>query len=151
LPSCTGFKQFEAKKGDTILMHALLPHAVGKNHIRALRVVTNPHVGLNAPFNLNRPDPSDYSLVEQVVLRALGRDGLPEWKITAPRQHYYPRNYIAKFARVNGELERMIAHAEKKGLTKDSVDSIYLKSEEEIEQHKKRNGLTQPKTIESLQ
>jgi len=38
----------------------------------------------------------------------------------------------------------MIKAAEAKGLGLDSVDSIYLKSEKEIEEHYKRQGLDKP-------
>ncbi|KZT54113.1 hypothetical protein CALCODRAFT_524925 [Calocera cornea HHB12733] len=132
IKECKVFKQFTAKAGDTILMHAHLPHCVGKNHLRRLRVIANPHVTLKEPFNLNRANPEDYSLCEQVILRALDRSSIPEYRPTAPRAHWYPRNYVAKFSRVQGELERM---------SRDEVDSVYLKGDEEISVHNLRNGL----------
>jgi len=140
IKQCNEFKQFTAKAGDTLLLHAHLPHATGKNHIRAQRVIANPHVTLKEPFNFNRANPEDYSLVEQVILRGLKRDSVPEYKPTRPRERVYPRNYVAKFARVRGELERMVRAAEKEGKSRDEVDSVYLKGEEAIKIHNVRNG-----------
>jgi len=37
----------------------MLPHAAGPNHLHYARVITNPHVCLAEPFNLNRED-GDY-------------------------------------------------------------------------------------------
>jgi hypothetical protein len=41
---------------------------------------------------------------------------------------------------VNEELERLIEHAQKKGLPVESVESVYLKGDEAIKEHDKRNG-----------
>ncbi|EJU02665.1 hypothetical protein DACRYDRAFT_106728 [Dacryopinax primogenitus] len=138
---CEKFLQVTAKAGDTLLMHAHLPHCTGKNHLRTLRVIANPHVTLKEPFNLARPNPEDNSLCEQVILRALQRNSIPEYKPTTERLHTYPRNYVAKFSRVQGELERMVRAAESAGGKREDVDSIYLKGEEEIKLHNLRNGL----------
>ena len=35
------------------------PHTHGVNHLHFARVITNPHVNMTDPFNLNRPD-GDY-------------------------------------------------------------------------------------------
>lgn len=53
------FTQIEAKAGDVFITHGLLPHAHTPNHLHYARVITNPHVNLKEPFNLNRPD-GDY-------------------------------------------------------------------------------------------
>lgn len=66
-------------------------HSASKNLRRDIRIITNPPVSLNEPFNYNRDDPSEYSLVEQKTLMDLGRpEGLPEWKITSPRERVVP-------------------------------------------------------------
>lgn len=49
------------------------------------------------------------SLCEQVILRALGRDSVPEYVLTRERQTYYPRTAAFKRARILGELDRIVA------------------------------------------
>ncbi|KZT51166.1 hypothetical protein CALCODRAFT_443460 [Calocera cornea HHB12733] len=145
IANCEEFFTVTAKAGDTFLTHSLLPHTASRNHLRNLRVITNPHASLKEPFNFNRADPSDYSLVEQAILDRLGKpNGLPEWHITAPRRFFYPRNYTFKVARVQEELERMIAHAKSQGLGPESVDSIYLRGDDAIKEHQRRNGFNLP-------
>lgn len=59
---CTsGQKYVEAvaKRGDVLVTHGLLPHSHSPNHLHYARVITNPHVNLVEPFNLNRED-GDY-------------------------------------------------------------------------------------------
>lgn len=66
-------------------------HSASKNLLRTPRIITNPPVSLKEPFKYYRKDPSEYSLVEQKTLRELGRpEGLPEWKITSPRERITP-------------------------------------------------------------
>lgn len=73
------------------LLHPFMLHSASRNLLRNPRIITNPPVALKEPFNYNRSDPSEYSLVEQKTLRDLGRpEGLPEWKITAPRERLVP-------------------------------------------------------------
>ncbi|ORY31054.1 hypothetical protein BCR39DRAFT_494260 [Naematelia encephala] len=139
IPSCKKFATIEAKAGDVFITHGLLPHTWSENHLHYARVISNPHVNLVEPFNLNRKD-SDYTMCEQVILRALGRESVPEFKPTRPRLSHYPRTAFFKRARVAEELQRMIQAAESKGLGPESVDSIYLKGEEAIKEHEKRNG-----------
>jgi len=143
LKNCKKFTTVEAKAGDVFVTHALLPHSPSKNHLHEVRVITNPHVNLKDPYNLNRPD-GNYTLCEQVILRALGRDSVPEFKPTRPREVYFPRTFTFKRARVQEELDRLVAAAKAKGLPADSVDSIYLRGEEFIKEHEKRNGYDRP-------
>jgi hypothetical protein len=56
---CKRFTTVEAKKGDVFLLHGLLPHSNNFNYLHYARVITNPHVNLREPYNLNRPD-GDY-------------------------------------------------------------------------------------------
>ena len=95
---------------------------------------------LKEPLNLNRQDPRDYvspphinlspaffligwhqSLVELKILRTLGLDRLPDWKITAPRRRFTPRTRAGKDAMIIEEVERMKAHAAKTGGVVDSM------------------------------
>ena len=62
--------------GDVVLMHPLMMHSKSPNVLRAARVITNPPVSLCAPFDFNRDDPAQYSLVERKTLRALGVEKL---------------------------------------------------------------------------
>ncbi|KAK3681998.1 hypothetical protein LTR37_020676 [Vermiconidia calcicola] len=137
---CKQYSTVVAKKGDVILLHGLLPHAPSPNFLHYARVITNPHVSLRSPYNLNRPD-GDYSLLEQVILRGLGRDSVPEFKPTRERKTWYPRNAGFKRAYATAELERMIAAAKAQGLDESSVDSLYLRrGTKEFEDFEKRNG-----------
>ena len=58
-PKGNVFKVIEAKAGDVFITHGLLPHAHSPNRLHYPRVITNPHVNLTEPWNLNRPD-GDY-------------------------------------------------------------------------------------------
>lgn len=51
--------QVEAKAGDIFLLHGLLPHTQSKNYLHYARAITNPHVNMHEPFDLNRAD-GDY-------------------------------------------------------------------------------------------
>ncbi len=76
--------------GDVVLMHPLMLHTASKNHLRVPRVITNPPVALREPFNFNRGNPDDYSLVERKTLRALGLDRF-EFKPTTERKRLVPK------------------------------------------------------------
>lgn len=54
----------------------LVLHSASKNFLRIPRIITNPPVALREPFNFNRENPDDYSLVERKTLAALGIDKL---------------------------------------------------------------------------
>jgi len=135
--------QIEAKAGDVFITHGFLPHCHAPNHLPYARVITNPHVNLKEPWNLNRED-GDYTLCEQVILRALNRTSIPEYKPTRPREVSYPRTAYFKRNRVPDELERMVAAARAKGLGLESVDSVYLRGEAAILEHDRRNGYDKP-------
>ncbi|KAG7530408.1 hypothetical protein FFLO_05071 [Filobasidium floriforme] len=139
IPNCKKFVTVEAKAGDVFLLHGLLPHTNSKNHLRYARVIANPHINMVEPFNLNRVDGA-YTPCEKVILRALGRESIPEYRPIRERQAYFPRTATFKRARIDAELERMIAAAAAEGLGRDSVDSIYLKGEEAIREHERRAG-----------
>lgn len=85
------FHEATGKVGDVYVLHPFMLHSASKNLLRTVRIITNPVVALKEPFNYNRKNPSEYSLVEQKTLKDLGReDGLPEWKITMPREGVVP-------------------------------------------------------------
>lgn len=81
------FHEVTGAVGDVYLLHPFMLHSASRNLLRNVRIITNPPVALKEPFNYNRADPREYSLVEQKTLEVLDRPkGLPEWKITAPRE-----------------------------------------------------------------
>ncbi|THH08899.1 hypothetical protein EW146_g8844 [Bondarzewia mesenterica] len=123
IQTCNDFVELTGKAGDVILMHPFMPHSASKNHLRIPRFITNPSVTLKAPFNLNRENPADYSLVEQKILNTLGVTSLPSWKITGERRRFTPRTRAGKDALIVEEVERLKAHAMKTGGT---VESMHL-------------------------
>ncbi|KAL4984085.1 hypothetical protein BDW68DRAFT_23763 [Aspergillus falconensis] len=90
IEKCTDFHEMTGKTGDVVLMHPLMLHSASKNILRNPRIITNPPVALKEPFNFDREDPSEYSLVEKKTLLALGRDRLKGWKITTERERIVP-------------------------------------------------------------
>ena len=56
IKNCNDFSAVVAKKGDVILLHGLLPHAASPNFLHYARVISNPHVSMHEPYNLNRED-----------------------------------------------------------------------------------------------
>lgn len=87
--SCENFVEATGQVGDVFLMHPLMLHAPSSNALRRVRIITNPPVSLRAPHCFDRED-GNYSPVEQVTLRALGKDRLAGWKIAAPREGVVP-------------------------------------------------------------
>jgi hypothetical protein len=63
---CSKFAQIEAKAGDVFITHGMIPHAHTPNHLHYPRIITNPHVNLAEPFNLNRPDGDYVSTVTRI-------------------------------------------------------------------------------------
>jgi len=49
------------------------------------------------------------------------------------------------------ELERLVAAAKKKGLGPESVDSVYLRGEEAVREHERRNGYDRPWGVNGVQ
>ena len=93
--------------GDIYLLHPLMLHSASNNKLRHLRVITNPPVSLKDPFNFDREDESQYSIVERKTLAALGRDRLQGWKITHERQALVPERLRLQAAMREQELERL--------------------------------------------
>ncbi|CDO77618.1 hypothetical protein BN946_scf184946.g11 [Trametes cinnabarina] len=117
------FNDIVPRGGGTYIAPDGIRNVVQWNHLRIPRFITNPPVTLKEPLNLKRDDPADYSLVELKILRTLGVDRLPDWKITSPRRRFTPKTRAGKDATIKEEVERLKAHAEKTGGT---VDSMHL-------------------------
>ncbi|KAF2183267.1 hypothetical protein K469DRAFT_739849 [Zopfia rhizophila CBS 207.26] len=87
--SSTHFVEAHGKVGDVYLLHPLMLHTASSNALRKVRIITNPPVHMKEPFRFYRED-GNCTLVGRTTLRALGKDGLRDWKITAPRQGVVP-------------------------------------------------------------
>ncbi|KAG6377121.1 hypothetical protein JVT61DRAFT_1172 [Boletus reticuloceps] len=92
---CTNFFEITGEIGDVILLHPLMLHSASKNHLRVPRFITNPPVSLKEPFNFNRENPDDFSLVEKKTLKALGVNQL-NFKISTERRRIVPKSRAAK-------------------------------------------------------
>jgi len=66
----------------------MMLHSRVNNKNRDIRIVTNNNLPLREPFNYNRSDPSQYSLIERATLKALGKSSLPGWQITGKREMF---------------------------------------------------------------
>lgn len=116
----TKFYEITGEVGDVILLHPLMLHAVSMNHLRVPRFIINPSVSLREPFNFNRENPDDFSLVEKKTLKALGVDRL-DYRISTERRRLVPESRAAK-DKVKLEEERRLAEfAAKKRL--DGISS----------------------------
>lgn len=95
------------KVGDVILLHPLMVHSASVNSLRIPRIITNPPVSLNAPFNFDRKDPSKYSIVEKKTLRELGKGRLQDWTIKGGRAPVTPSRLKAQERMKEQELDRL--------------------------------------------
>lgn len=95
IAQCRDFRELTGRAGDLFIMHPFMLHAVSQNPSGIPRIITNPVVRVNEPFEFNRPDPADFSVLERSILRALGRDRI-DFQITAERERYQP-THTAKF------------------------------------------------------
>jgi hypothetical protein len=93
------------ERGDVIILHPLMMHSASKNHTRAMRLITNPPVALKEPFNFNRSNPADFSLVERKTLKDLGVDRL-DFTPGAPRKTIVPTRIDSETVVLAEELER---------------------------------------------
>jgi len=106
--SCDNFVEATGKLGDVYLMHPLMLHSASSNALRKLRIITNPPVSVKEPFRFDRED-GDYSLVEQMTMRALGGKSLKGWKIAAPREGVVPERVRIQERMKREEEERLAA------------------------------------------
>ncbi|KAG7039547.1 hypothetical protein JMJ77_0012245 [Colletotrichum scovillei] len=136
------YETVEAKKGDVFILHGLVPHTANYNYHHYACVITNTHVTLKDQLHLDRLD-KNYTLAEQVILRALDRESIPEFKPTRERKFWYPRNFCFKEKRIEDELKAMKDAAASKGLDASKVDSIWL-SEKARSDFARTNGLLLP-------
>lgn len=84
--AASSFVEATGNAGDVYFLHPLMAHSFANNALRELRVIQNPSVSLRQPFNFDRRDGSDYSIVELATRRYVGEERLRGWKIRAGRQ-----------------------------------------------------------------
>ena len=103
------FHEMAGDVGDVILLHPLMLHSASKNGRRLPRIITNPPVSLNEPFDFNRSDPSEYSLIELKTIKELGQENLRDWKITGPRLPVVPERLKVQAQMLKDENDRLKA------------------------------------------
>ncbi|KAL3421519.1 hypothetical protein PVAG01_07964 [Phlyctema vagabunda] len=102
------FIEATGEVGDVYLFHPLMMHTASKNLRRKIRVITNPALSLKEPFNFDRQDKSQYSLVELMTLNVLGKpEGLKGWKIKGQRGGFVPERIARMEEMKRLELERL--------------------------------------------
>jgi hypothetical protein len=106
--SCDNFVEATGKVGDVYLMHPLMLHAPSSNALRRVRIIINPAVSLKEEHCFDRED-GNYSLVEQFTLKALGKERLPGWKATGPRETVVPARLQMQEQMKQEELKRLAA------------------------------------------
>ncbi len=107
---CRDFLECTGRTGDIVLLHPYILHASSQNLSGKPRFLTNPPVALKEPMHFNRPDPSDYSLVELAILRGLGVERL-DFHPTAPRERVVPERERIQKQMLEEEKARLAAKA----------------------------------------
>ncbi|KAI5805160.1 hypothetical protein EDC01DRAFT_715880 [Geopyxis carbonaria] len=105
--SCSTFHEMTGKTGDVILMHPFMLHSASKNRLRIPRIITNPKVSLKEPFNFDRENADEYSIVEKKTLMELGVDRLRGWKIKGDREKIVPERMQVQRAMKELEEKRL--------------------------------------------
>ena len=101
------FVEATGQIGDVYLLHPLMLHSASNNMLRIPRIITNPPVSLREPFNFDREDASQYSVVEKKTMKELGKSSLPGWKIEAGRDTVVPERLRKQAAMREQELKRL--------------------------------------------
>jgi len=98
-----------------VLMHPLMVHSASHNGKRMARIITNPPVSLRVPFNFDRENPDDYSLVERKTLKELGKERLQGWRIKGEREGVVPERLKIQNKWLEEEKARLAQLNEKTG------------------------------------
>jgi hypothetical protein len=88
IAQCNRFEEITGRAGDFVIVHPFMLHASSQNVLGVPRFMSNPPVVLREPLNLNRADPSEFSLLERATLHYLGVERL-DFQPTAPRDSYW--------------------------------------------------------------
>lgn len=104
----SSFHEMTGEVGDVILLHPLMLHSASKNGLRHVRIITNPPVSLKEPFEFDRADRSQYSLVELKTIQDLGGfEKLKGWKITGERKPVIPQRFKIQKQWMEDEARRL--------------------------------------------
>lgn len=114
---CSKFVEMTGEPGDVVISHPLMLHSVSKNILRTLRAISNPHVSLREPFNFNRTDPEEFSLVELKTLKELGVKRF-DFKPTTERRRIVPER-VAR-------MENMLEEEKKRLAALDNQEDVNL-------------------------
>lgn len=120
---CQQFVEVTGEVGDVVLLHPLMLHSASRNNLRIPRVITNPPVSLRTPFNFNRENPEEYSLVELKTLKALGVDRL-DFKPNTERRRIVPARVLREQAMLEAERKRTGVLRESRALAGEAPISI---------------------------
>ncbi|OAP59672.1 hypothetical protein AYL99_06970 [Fonsecaea erecta] len=102
------FHEMTGSVGDVILLHPLMLHSASKNGRRLPRIITNPPVSLVEPFNFDREDGDQYSLVELKTIQELGgQDKLRGWKVQGKRELVVPERVRRQARMLEEEKKRL--------------------------------------------
>ncbi|WP_117212010.1 hypothetical protein [Allorhizocola rhizosphaerae] len=105
---CSDFMEAIGEVGDVYLLHPFILHAKAQNVLRVPRFITNPPVHLIEPMRFDRPDPSEFSLVERAVLRGLGVDRYT-FTPSGPREKLVPHRVALQRSMKRAERDRLAA------------------------------------------
>lgn len=105
---CEEFMEVTGKTGDVALLHPFMLHASSQNPSGRPRFMTNPTVMLKEPMNFNRENPDDFSLVERLVLDALGVERY-DFQPSAPRERIVPERVRRQQKMLEEEQARLNA------------------------------------------
>lgn len=93
-------------------------------------IISNPPVSLAAPFQFNRPNPADYSLVELKTIQDVGGpDKLKDWKITGERERFAPGRLAMKEKLYEEEVGRLRALGIEVGEKVSQMPALILSGE----------------------
>ncbi|KIW49655.1 hypothetical protein PV05_11315 [Exophiala xenobiotica] len=102
------FHEMTGAVGDVILLHPLMVHSASKNGRRLPRIITNPPVSLVEPFNFNRNEKDEYSLVELKTIKEVGGpEKLRGWKIQGQRGEVVPERVKRQARMLEEEKKRL--------------------------------------------
>ncbi|MCJ1402073.1 hypothetical protein MMC11_005292 [Xylographa trunciseda] len=114
IQSCDNFVEAHGNVGDVYLLHPLMLHSASNNSLRIPRIIINPPVSLKEPFNFDRENAEDYSIVERKTLRELGKERLSGWKIKGEREAVIPARLKPQAKMMEEELKRLAALKQEK-------------------------------------
>lgn len=105
---CQELLELTGELGDVVLLHPYMLHATSQNVIQHGRIITNPPIAMNAPFEFDRENAAEFSPVELSVLRGLGVDRY-RFERTGEREDVVPQRVLDQRIRDAAEAERQLS------------------------------------------